>query len=158
MNKKLFLVLIILLAGGTIFAWYNVFAEYARFFGSGGSFLDFSERAYANPLKTPCVYGAIMYLIALVWALDIFSSLAQSPFRRLKKLSWLLLLGTLFAWGNFVYLSYQFYAKGTSCLSCTGQAAASPLQAPCFYGALIYSAALAVSLLALKNRRPEANN
>lgn len=60
MKKKLMIIQIIVLLGGTIFAWYNWVREYLAICQSCGS--------TQNPFLSPCFGGAITFSIALILA------------------------------------------------------------------------------------------
>lgn len=149
MSRTLLRVQAAVLALGTAFSWAVLFFDYRRFFASGGHVLQFSGCAVANPLATPCFYGALAFLAAFLWALAILRAPAKAIATRQLGLQWLLGAGTAFAWGNFAYLGYRFLqpSPAAAAFSCPpAEAAANPLTAPCFYGALIFLAALLVSL------------
>jgi hypothetical protein len=58
MKKKLMVIELIVVTGGTIFAWANVIKE----------FLDYCEPCGhgTNPVTTPCFYGAIGFTVVLI--------------------------------------------------------------------------------------------
>jgi hypothetical protein len=61
----------------------------------------------------------------------------------------ILLLGTLFAWGNFGYeLSFWMKDKNSE-LGCT-PGITNPFLTPCFYGALFFTIAFVLSAVILK--------
>src|SRR5512144_2720715 len=153
MNKTLLRVQAAVLALGTLFSWLTLVFDYRRYFAAGGQVLELSACAVANPLVTPCFYGALAFLLAFAWAIAILRSAPGTVAKRQGHLQWLLVAGTLFAWGNFAYLAHRFLQPqpAASAFSCPpGEQAANPLTAPCFYGALIFSAALVVSVLILR--------
>ncbi len=157
MKRTLLRVQTAVLALGTAFAWVTLILDYRRFFASGGEVFRLSGCAVANPVATPCFYGALAFLAALVWAVVIFKSEADAVLRRQYGLQWLLLAGTLFAWGNFFYLVYRFLQPqpAAAAFSCPpGEPAVNPLTAPCFYGAILFLVALAVSASIRKTWRP----
>ncbi len=138
------------LALGTLFSWTTLVLDYRRFFASGGRVLELSGCAVANPIVTPCFYGALAFLMALVWASVILRSAPAVAARRQRGLQWLLAAGTLFAWGNFAYEVYRYFrqpAAASPFMCPAGEAVGNPLLAPCFYGALIFLSALVVALL-----------
>ncbi len=150
MSRTLLWVQAGLLALGTALSWAVLFFDYRRFFASGGHVLQFSGCAVTNPLATPCFYGALAFLAALLWALAILRSPARTIGAREQGLQLLIAAGTLFAWGNFAYLAYRFLrpAPTAAAFSCPpAEVPVNPLTAPCFYGALIFLAALVVSVL-----------
>ncbi len=144
-----------MLALGTGFSWITLVFDYRRFFASGGHVLEISGCAVANPVITPCFYGALAFLAAFMWAVAILRSTPEAVSKRQRGLQWLLTAGTIFAWGNFAYEVYRFMQPqpAASAFSCPqGAAAVNPLMTPCFYGALIFLAALVVSVLILRAR------
>ena len=75
--------------------------------------------------------------------------------QRQRGLNWLLTAGTVFARGNSVDEVYRFIQPqpSSSAFSCRREAAlVHPLMTPCFFGALIYLAALVVSIFTLHAR------
>ncbi len=155
MTKRVLLKLqVAVLAAGTVFSWVTLAFDYRRFFASGGQVFELSGCAVANPLVTPCFYGALAFLLAFGWSVLILRARADEVSGKLGRLRLLLVAGTLFAWGNFVYVVYRYVqAKPASVFTCPpGEPAVYPLTAPCFYGALIFTAALIVSVLAGRAR------
>lgn len=144
-----------LLAGGTAFSWFTLVIDYRRFFAAGGRVLEVSGCAVANPVMTPCFYGALAFLAAFLWAIAVLRSVPEAVMRRQRGLNWLLTAGTVFAWGNFAYEVYRFSRPqaSASAFSCPKEATAvNPLMTPCFYGAMIYLAALVLSIFILRTR------
>jgi len=147
-----------LLGAGTAFSWVTLVADYRRFFAAGGRVFELSGCVVQNPLLTPCFYGALAFLIAFAWSVAILRSSPQVARARERGLVWLLAAGTVFAWGNFAYEVLRFFSaqKTSSSFSCPpGEGLVHPLLAPCFYGALIFLAALvtAIALLHEAGRR-----
>jgi len=153
MKDALLKVQVALLALGTAFSWITLILDYRRFFASGGHVLKISGCTVANPIATPCFYGALAFLGALVWSIAILRSTPEAIANRQRGLRWLLAAGTVFAWGNFAYEAYRFLQPqpAPSRFACpAGEPTANPLLAPCFYGALIFLAALVVSTFILR--------
>ena len=147
------------LAIGTAFAWFTLVGDYRRFFSAGGRVFEWSGCPVANPLLTPCFYGALAFLGAFIWALALLRSPPEAAAGRQRGLNWLLAAGSVFAWGNFAYELFLYTERRpASAFSCPppGEAPVHPLMAPCFYGAVIFLGALAVSLAILKIRRRAA--
>ncbi len=156
MNRTLLKVQVAVLAIGTGFSWITLVFDYRRFFASGGHVLNLSGCAVTNPVITPCFYGALAFLAALVWAVAILRSTPEAVLKRQRGLQWLLAAGTLFAGGNFAYEVYRFMQPqpAASAFSCAaGEVAVNPLMTPCFYGALIFLTALVVSVLIVRAQR-----
>ena len=156
MTQTLLRVQVAVLVLGTGFSWVTLVFDYRRFFASGGHVLEVSGCAVANPVVTPCFYGAMAFLAALVWAVVIMRSAPEAVSKRQRGLQLLLAAGTVFAWGNFAYEVYRFLQSqpAASAFSCpAGAAAVNPLMTPCFYGALIFLMALVVSVMIIRAHR-----
>jgi hypothetical protein len=158
MKRALLWLQVAILALGTVFSWATLAFDYRRFFSAGGRALELSGCLVANPVVTPCFYGALAFLAALVSAVAVLCSARERVANRQRGLQWLLAAGTVFAWGNFAYEVYRYLqAEPAAAFACPPSgAAANPLTLPCFYGALIYTAALAVSALILHASRTAA--
>ncbi len=159
MDRRLLKLQVALLAVGTAFSWFTLFVDYRRFFAAGGEVFELSACAVANPVVTPCFYGALAFLAALVWAVAVLRSRPETATRRQRGLRWLLSAATVFAWVNFAYEVYRFSRPqpAPSAFSCPkGDALVHPMMTPCFYGALIYLSALVVSMLVLRARASRA--
>ncbi len=63
----------------------------------------------------------------------------------------ILLIGTFFAWGNFIYELVNWLDKRACTFGCT-QGLVNPFLTPCFYGALFFLAAFILSISLFKNR------
>ena len=153
MVKSLLKVQVAVLAVGTLFSWFTLVVDYRRFFAAGGRAFELSGCAVANPLVTPCFYGALAFLAAFIWAVAVLRAAPQAMPRRQRGLHWLLAAGTVFAWGNFAYDVVRFAQPHAtpSAFSCPkDEALVHPLMTPCFYGAMIYLTALLVSMLILR--------
>lgn len=155
MKKILLYIQSAILLGGVVFAWYTVFGDFQRFFDAGYSINQFRDCSVPNPLATPCFYGAIMFIITLVLSLFILTEAdATKGAKSQRKLMWLLLAGTLFAWGNFAYQLYIFYQPRVGdYLGCSGVTDAHPIYTPCFIGAVIYLGAFIASLVIVKSKK-----
>jgi hypothetical protein len=144
------------LASGTAFAWFTLVGDYRRFFSAGGRVFEFSGCLVANPLLTPCFYGALAFLGAFGWAVLVLRSAPERVAGRQRGLNWLLVAGTIFAWGNFSYELLRFsQRRPVPAFSCPppGDTVVHPLLTPCFYGALVFLTAMVVSIFILRTRR-----
>jgi hypothetical protein len=145
---------IAVLGGGSLFAWVTVLADFRRFFQAGGTLGRFSGTTYPHPALTPCFYGAILFLVALTWAVTLAPEPAEGRRRGVRQLVGMLVLGTVFAWGNFAWELYRWCQPHEGpYLSCSGTVAAHPVSTPCFVGALIYLTALAVAVAGARRGR-----
>lgn len=74
MRTQLLIVQSALLALGALFSWVALALDYRRFFASGGRVLELSGCAVANPVVTPCFYGALAFAMAFAWSVVILRS------------------------------------------------------------------------------------
>jgi TRAP-type C4-dicarboxylate transport system permease small subunit len=63
-----------------------------------------------------------------------------------------LLCGTLFAWGNFIWELVNWLNKKACTLGCA-EPGINPFLTPCFYGALFFTLAFVLSILILRGSR-----
>jgi len=63
-----------------------------------------------------------------------------------------LLCGTLFAWGNFIWELVSWFNKRACTLGCA-EPGANPFSTPCFFGALFFTLAFILSALILRGSR-----
>jgi hypothetical protein len=135
---------------GSLFAWTTVLVELDGYVQAGGALLALGHGAVRNPLVTPCFYGAILFLVAFAWALDALQAGRARRPRIERQLQWMLLAGTVFAWGNFAFEVYRHFRPGPKgFLGCTA-AGTHPLLTPCFVGATIYLIAFLLSRVAFR--------
>lgn len=140
------------LLGGTAFAWYTVYTDFARFYGLEGTIFKIEDCIFPNPVTTPCFWGAWAFLIALIWSFRILRA-KSAVLRSQKHLVWFLIAGTLFAFSNFGYGLVKFFANaGKPTIGCSGQLVTNPLATPCFIGALFFLVALIVALCVLRSQ------
>lgn len=62
-----------------------------------------------------------------------------------------LLLGTLFAWGNFGYELVAWLGKKVCTTGCLP--GVNPFSTPCFYGAIFFTIAFILSAILFKNKK-----
>jgi len=142
MQKKLLIIQSLVLLAGTVFAWSTVAGDFTRFYSVEGTM---------SPIMTPCFYGAWAFLTALIWSLAILAWPSEKQKVHQRRLVFLLVGGTLFAWGNFTYGLVKFLANQSQpTIGCSGAMVANPFTTPCFIGALFFFAALLISLVILR--------
>lgn len=152
--KRGYLLQSLVLFGGTIFAWTTVANDFRRFYAIEGTIFKVQDCAIPNPVTTPCFYGAFAFLVAFVWSVILLKKDGEEQTRGERKLRWLLLASTLFAWGNFSRTLYTFYSTPPAAekVGCSGQLVSSPFVTPCFYGSMIFLIALVLSFVLLRRR------
>ena len=63
-----------------------------------------------------------------------------------------LLIGTIFAWGNFVFELVSWINKKSCALGCA-EPGTSPFLTPCFYGAIFFTISFALSTILVKKSK-----
>ena len=150
--KKYYFLQLFLLLSGTIIAFVSVYDDFVRFYGAEGTIFKIENCTYPNPVLTPCFYGAFAFLGAFFGTLVVLREKDISiKIRREKYLSWFLVGGVLFSWGNFTKL-YLDYFQGSQ-IGCSGAPMTIPFQTPCFYGATLFLLSLFASWLVLTKHR-----
>ena len=140
--QKFFAVRSLLLAGGTLMSWTTVVRAFQRFYVNESTIFKIQDCITANPVTMPCFYGAIAFAVAFVWALALWSRSSHAGERRL---GWLLVAATIFAWVNVAYEFAQYFAiVGGPQIGCSPMVV-PPWQTPCFTGAVLFTFSLLVS-------------
>ena len=108
-----------------------------------------------NPAATPCLYGALAFIIAFIWSVRIVLGEIEVWRARQRNLNWLLLASTLFAWGNFTPILWRFYcaAPGQEVIGCSALPITSPWTTFCFGGAASFLLALIIGLVLVRRSR-----
>ena len=134
---------------GTIIAFLSVYDDFIRFYGAEGTIFKIENCVYPNPVLTPCFYGAFAFLGTFFWTLFILKKNEKVlRVQQEKYLSWFLVGGTIFAWGNFAKLSFDYFEG--SRFGCSGAPMILPFFTPCFYGSVLFLLALIISRVILK--------
>ncbi|OHA81104.1 MAG: hypothetical protein A2675_00790 [Candidatus Yonathbacteria bacterium RIFCSPHIGHO2_01_FULL_51_10] len=151
-TRNLWIAQSVLIAGGTIFAWNAVVTDFLRFYRTEGTIFKISDCIYPNPITTPCFWGAVLFAVLLILTVRLHNG--TEILGRQRRILTLLVVGTLFAWGNFLWGIRSFYSapsgEGTSC---SGVPVDSPLHTACFYGALFFTASLIAGFFYLRALR-----
>ena len=155
MIKKLYITQVLVLLGGVLFSWYTVYADFTRFYNTEGTLFKIKDCVYPNPVITPCFYGAIVFLIAFVWAIYMYrEKLFPSRVHKQQRLWLILLAGTAFGWINFGFSLFKFYAAPVpEQVTCSGVPTDNPFLTPCFWGSVIYLIAFLLSWVIMKKNK-----
>ena len=137
---------------GTLFAWFTVVADTRRFLSHGGRLLSLGASAFPHPAVTPCFYGAIVFLVALMVAAHVLAAASGGAGRLQRILIWILGAGTAFGWINVTIQVVRFYCRpaGTPFTACSGVESPNPFFTACTMGSMLYLLSL---LMALHTRR-----
>jgi len=134
--------LAVVLGGGVLFSWSQVFAQYLDFLGVYPSIFFFGQTIVPNPLLTPCLYGSVALLVSFVWALTLWISFHE---RSMRLLSYLLLFGVCFALLVLGYEALEYYHLVQFSVSISCSPGVHPLMTPCAGGFLFFLASWLLS-------------
>lgn len=145
MKNSLLILQNYLLLCGTLFAgynWVNLLNRYIRF---DGSFLVArADNGLINPFLTPCFYGFLVFLLGFIWSYTLRLDYSKASQYRLI---WLLAVGAMFAWGNYVYEVVRYYNNQVCNLGCTAGYFGIPLFTSCVVGATLFTLTLITALV-----------
>lgn len=148
--KRWLRVQLTVLFGGTLFAFFTVTEDIIRFVQTEGTIFKWRDCVYPNPAATPCFYGAFAFLIATIWTWKLLKRDGVVARLGEKKLLWLLIASTIFAWSNYGNFLFHFLNRGSRPgVSCSGVVVTNPFTTACFVGSAIFLAGLVVAILAL---------
>ncbi len=142
------------LAVGNMIAWSTVALGYQAFFRAGGHMFQFSGCSVTNPLATPCLYGAIAFLIAIIWTAKKILKPVNLP-RSFRNLSWFLLASSLFGWGNVIWEIKSMSVKG-SIQACGAKTVTNIFQSSCLYGTMAFTLALLCAFIIYRQTKSKS--
>lgn len=143
---------VIVIFGGALFAWYTVIQDFIRFFDIEGTVFRIKDCAFPNPVTTPCFWGAVAFVVALLASIAIMRNNAlTAQYRGYKKLVLFLFAGNVFAWSNAIYGIVDFYKHKDAgpVIGCSGLLVANPFMTPCFWGSVLFLLSLVASIVTL---------
>lgn len=150
MKKTILWIQTLVLLGGSIFAWQAVYHDFARLYDFEGTIFRLTDCAVPHPITTPCFYGALAFVVALVWSVMILRK-SDPSWQRTQQLRLLLLLiaGTLFAWTvNGIELWKFYHTPAGELIGCSGLIVNNPYVTSCFIGASIFALSLIAGIMA----------
>lgn len=125
----------LMLAGGTLFSWYNTALLFKAFYTYYPSVFMMGQTIAPNPLLTPCFYGAVAFAVALAWSLV----LALKPHERSNMwLTRFLVFGVCFASVVLIYEALEYYHIISLSRSVSCSPGVHPFKTPCFGGLLFF--------------------
>lgn len=142
---------ILALVVGSIIAWSTVIKNFINFYQVEGTLFKVMDCNFTNPVLTPCFWGAIAFIIALIWAVSLYTKRGQA--NQTKQQWWLFLLliaSTIFGWANVVYEEWQIIlAHGGAVTGCSGTMT-SITQSSCMYGSIMFLIAMVATWMIIK--------
>lgn len=140
-------VLTVVLACGTIFAFYTIYKDFSIFYGFEGTLFKVTDCVVPNPVTTPCFYGAFGFLIAFIWSIKLMKFEPAKQFKHRKWMVWFLIAGNIFAWSNYLYSIRGFFKEHDGpIIGCSGQIVTNPFGTACFIGASIFLVSLILGI------------
>lgn len=135
-----------LLFGGLVFAWTNLFSQFAHFNALYGTIFRVQGCTVPNPFLTPCFFGSLGFIVAVFWSVHLVQSAGARSERYLRNF----LAGcSMFALSVVALETAQYYKLiGGASVSCTP--GATPWTTPCFTGMLVFLVAFIVSVVATR--------
>lgn len=157
--KKFLQAQILFLLSGTVFAWNSTIQNFIRFYGYEGTIFKIKDCFIPNPVTEPCFYGAVGFLVALIWAIYIYKNREQEKAMKYQHyLWWFLAAGTIFAWYNVSKEFIAFYSTRTGpVLGCSATPITNPFLTPCFAGASIFLLSTIVAGIIYSNQKNKPN-
>jgi hypothetical protein len=136
MIKKLLYLLEVFLLLGSVVAWKQVLTEFAQFYALEGTLFKLQNCIVPNPVTTPCFWGAIAFVVGLVWVAVLILRSREGKSFKVKALWIFMLACTIFAVSNFSYQLWLYYYRpgsGGQCFVGSG-----PWGSACFYGSVLF--------------------
>lgn len=154
-QQRLFQIQTGLLAAGTIFAWYNTIKNFIRFYGYEGTLFKIQDCVIPNPVTEACFYGAVGFLIALIWSIYIYSHQDKEVgWKSQHYLWWFTSAGAIFAWYNVAKEFVAYYSAGSGlAIGCSATPITNPFLTPCFTGATIFLLTAIISGIIYSKRK-----
>lgn len=149
-----YLVQIASLIIGSLIAWITVIRGFINFYAVEGTIFKVVDCNYTNPFITPCFWGAMAFLIALIWSITLYTKRNQDKAQGQERgLLWLLVASTIFGWSNVGYEQWLIIkAQGEAVIGCSG-AMTSIFQSPCLYGSIFFLLAMLATVMIVKNNK-----
>lgn len=155
-NQRLLLrALMLFLLAGTAWAWANTMQSFVKFYGYEGTILKFTDCVIPNPLTEACFYGAVGFLIALIWALALYARARHANVITSVHNLWLFLsAGTIFAFYNVTREFVAFYTSPKTAIGCSAVPITNPFLTPCFTGAVLFFLSAIISGMMYHRTKP----
>lgn len=125
----------LMLAGGTLFSWYNTALLFKAFYVYYPSVLMTGHTMVPNPLFTPCFYGAVAFAVAFMWALVLSLKPHERSFIWLTRF---IMFGVCFASAVLIYEALEYYHVISLSRSVSCSPGVHPFKTPCFGGLLFF--------------------
>lgn len=133
---------IIFLLLGSFVAWYETITKFQEFYNYEGTLLKIKDCIVANPITTPCFWGASAFVLALILAI-VYYRKQSKDFE--KYFLWFMIFCVLFAWGNFAIELVGIQPKPGAIITVCQANPVSPFLSACFAGSILFTLSLATT-------------
>jgi hypothetical protein len=130
----------LILGAGVISAWSALVAQFRDFLAAYGTLWHASTTFVGNPLLTPCLYGSVAFLAALIWSLALHIRPGEASEKWLGRF---LIFGIVFAALVVGYDCADYLHLFSFGIPLVCKPGVNPLYTPCFRGLLFFIAAYA---------------
>ncbi len=139
---------VVALFAGAVFAWYTVVNDFLRFYDIEGTVFRIKDCVtMPNPVTTPCFWGAVGFIVALVWALKLTKSHSSVTPKKHSYFTLYLVACVIFGWTNFSLVLFRFLGNhGKPTIGCSGQITTNPFSTPCFWGSVFFLLSLLIAI------------
>jgi hypothetical protein len=156
--ENMLLAQITVLSAGAVFAWYTVYNDFVSFFSVYDTIFRFNNCTPPNPFTQACFYGAFVFIIALVWSVRLYKTEVIKLLQSQRKLTYLLIVGTLFGWSNFSYMIYTAKTATPNGFTCIITPETSPFTTACFIGSVFFTLGLLIAFYIYRTLSKNSQN
>lgn len=135
---------IIFLLLGSIIAWYETISKFSEFYSNEATIFKIRDCVIANPVTTPCFWGATAFVIATILAIRYYTR----PSKNFEKYFLVFMIAcVMFAWGNFAVELVGVTPRPGAIVTVCQANPRSPFLSACFYGSILFTLSLATTYM-----------
>jgi hypothetical protein len=134
---------------GVIVSWMTTLSSFIEFYRNEGTVFKIKDCIIANPITTPCFWGSLAFLGALVLA---YNHLRKEDLKFERNFFYFMIFCILFAWSSFtVELTGVKQAPGAFFTVC--KPAANPFLSACFFGSILFTLSFMTSWILFRKTK-----
>ncbi len=127
------------LFSGVLVSWTTTLAAFMNFYRLEGTLFKIKDCIIPNPVTTPCFWGALAFMGALIWSLYLLKNNNEKSDRYL----FYFLIGcVIFAWGNFTVELMGITPKPGALIAPCPATGTNPFLSACFFGSVLFTLSL----------------
>lgn len=127
---------------GVLVSWYATLFAFFDFYQNEGTIFKIKDCILPNPVTTPCFWGALAFLVALIMAVK---TLKKSSVKFERYFMYFMIACVIFAWGNFVIELRGVEPKPGAIITPCPASGKNPFLSPCFFGSILFTTSLLLS-------------